>query len=61
MRVHSNEKPTTDLQEGDLYQVDLRYNSSAQTKHMGRTENVQVLSSVKESNSVGYIILKVTF
>lgn len=50
MWVNSNEKATTGLQEGDLCQVDLRYGNSAQTKQMGRTEKVEVLSSVKESH-----------
>lgn len=49
MWVHSNEKVTTELQEGALYQVDLRYGNFEQTKHMGRTEKGQVLSYVKES------------
>lgn len=49
MWVHSNEKVTTELQEGALYQVDLRYCNFEQTKHVGRTEKGQVLSSVKES------------
>lgn len=59
MWVYGKEK-TTGLQEGDLYQVDLRYDNSAQIKHMRRTEKVQVLSSVKESDSAGQIILKAT-
>lgn len=47
MWVDSNEKATTELQEGDLDQADLRYDNSAQTKHIGRREKTQVLSSVR--------------
>lgn len=46
---HSNEKATPELQAGALYPADLSYDNSEQTKHRGRREKGQVLSSAKKN------------